>query len=161
MLGFLDQYRDRERDLLADRLAAASARLDSLAGKLATADSSDAGGWTPHEILAHIATVSKFYGVLTYQVGTGKVTEIDVLEVVRLRDPAAEQLAQVPVADLMTQIRQDHQRTLAYLRSASPADLQRTADMGEGFAMSAIDIARMPLVAHLEEHVDQMERELA
>jgi hypothetical protein len=161
MLGFLDQYRDRERDLLVDRLAAASARLESLAGRLETANRSDGEGWTPHEVLAHIATVSKFYGMLTYKVGTGQITEVDLLETARLRDPAAEQLVQVPVADLVTQIRQDHQRTLAYLRSAPAVDMQRTADIGGGVAMSAIDIARMPLVAHLEEHVDHLERELA
>lgn len=161
MLGFVDQYRDRERDLLADRLAAASARLESLAGRLETANRSDGERWTAHEILAHIATLSKFYGMLTYRVGTGQMTEIDLLETIRLRDPAAEQLADVAVADLMAQIRQDHQRTLVYLRSAPAVDLQRAAEMDGGFAMSAIDIARMPLIAHLEDHVDQLERELA
>jgi hypothetical protein len=161
MLGFLEQYRDRERDLLAERLAAASARLEGLAGRLETTGSSEGDEWTAHEVLAHIATVGKFYGILTYKVGTGQIIEMDLLETVRLRDPAMEQLAQVPVADLLAQIRQDHERTLVYLRSASAAELQRAADFGGGLSMSAIDIARFPLVAHLEEHVDHLERELA
>jgi hypothetical protein len=77
-----------------------------------------------------------------------------------MRDPATEQMAQLPVADLLAQVDTDHQRTLAYLGSAPVADLVRSADIGGGVALTAIDIARLPLVAHLEQHLDQLEREL-
>jgi hypothetical protein len=51
----------------------------------------------------------------------------------------------------------DHQRTIAYLRSADAAALQRRAVLDEGFSMSAEEIAQLPLCAHLEIHLDQLE----
>jgi hypothetical protein len=39
-----------------------------------------------------------------------------------------------------------------------PASLRRQARQENGEPMSAIDVARLPLINHLEMHVDQLER---
>ena len=52
----------------------------------------------------------------------------------------------------------DHQRTVAYLRSADTQAMTRRAVLYEGFSMSAAEIAQLPLCAHLEIHLDQLER---
>jgi hypothetical protein len=55
---FLDEMLDHDRQLLADRLEHASARLAELGLRV------KAGGggaeWSQHELLAHIAVLSKF-----------------------------------------------------------------------------------------------------
>lgn len=165
--AFLDEFAEHERRRLADRLEADSARLAELVREnLRDMPSPTMGGsgsgsqWNAHEVLAHIAVLSKFYGVLTYQVGTGKVTTVDLLPQVQARDVAGEQLSSLPPEQLLAMAQRDHQRTVAYLRSASAATLQRRAVLSEGFSMSAAEIAQLPLCAHLEIHLEQLERTL-
>ncbi|MEA2636105.1 MAG: hypothetical protein QOH92_2872 [Chloroflexota bacterium] len=71
MRAFLVEAVDYERRRLADRLEAASARLGQLAPTLTLSrrESEDSEGWSAQELLAHIAVLSKFYGVLTSRVG--------------------------------------------------------------------------------------------
>jgi hypothetical protein len=162
---FLDEFGDHERRRLADRLEADSARLSDLAIESLPNIPSPSGGesgpeWTGHEVLAHIAVLSKFYGVLTYQVGSGKVTTLDLLPQVQDRDVAGAQLSSLPPDQLLAMAQRDHQRTIAYLRSAETAALQRRAVFYEGLSMSAAEIAQLPLCAHLEIHLDQLERTL-
>jgi len=163
--GALDEFRDHERRRLADRLEADSTRLTELVQSLSVR--SPAGGesgqgdeWSAQEVLAHIAVLSKFYGVLTYQVGSGKLTELDLLPQVRNRDVAGEQLSSLPPDQLLAIAQRDHQRTTAYLRSADPEAMQRRVVLADGFSMSAQEIAQLPLCAHLEMHLDQLERTL-
>ena len=68
------------------------------------------------------------------EVDSGKLSEMDLLPQVKDRD--------------------------AYLRSADAEAMQRRAVLYEGFSMSAEEIAAMPLCAHLEIHLDQLERTL-
>lgn len=160
MRAFLDEVIDYERARLADRLEAASARLAELVSRGTSAKRDGQVEWTGHEVLAHIAVLSKFYGVLTYQVGSGKLNEVDLLSQVQYRDVAGDQLSSMSDDVLLAMAQRDHQRTVAYLRSADAAAMQRKATVEEGFVMSASEIAALPLCAHLEIHLDQLERTL-
>ena len=161
--GFLDEQFDHERHRLADRLEADSARLAELVRDSAWNSPSRSGGgsgWGPNEILAHIVVLSKFYGVLTSRVGSGKVSQMELLEAVQGRDPAGEQLSSLPPDQLLGMAQLDHQRTIDYLRGADAAAMQRRAVLFEGFSMSAAEIVQLPLCGHLEIHLDQLERTL-
>src|SRR5260370_40666350 len=85
--GFMAAYRDRERNLLADRLQRVSDRVAELGPKVGAQPGED-GGWNAHETLAHIAVVSKFYGVLAPPLSSGQLTGTNLLEAGHLRDPA-------------------------------------------------------------------------
>lgn len=161
--GFLDEFRDHERRRLADRLEADSTRLADLVRSMTTisrAGSASGDEWSPPEVLAHIAVLSKFYGVLMHQLGSGKLTELDWLPQVRDRDVAGQQLSSLPPDQLLAIAQRDHQRTIAYLRSADADAMQRRVALSDGFSMSAWEIAQLPLCAHLEMHLDQLERTL-
>jgi hypothetical protein len=168
MRAFLDEAVDHERLRLADRLEADSARLAELVGSIPSRSQVpspsgrgiEPGPWSGHEVLAHIAVLSKFYGTVTYRVASGKLSQVELLEAVQSRDPAGEQLSALSVDELLEMTQRDHQRTVAYLRSADSAAMQRRAVLYEGFSMSAAEIAGLPLCAHLEIHLDQLERTL-
>jgi hypothetical protein len=102
-----------------------------------------------------------FYGVLTYQIGSGRLTELGLLENVHLRDVMGSELAKSPPAQLVEMALADQRRTLEYLRSAAPGDLRRECIADGRWRFTAEDMARRPLVAHLELHLDQLERALA
>jgi hypothetical protein len=156
---FMDEMLDHDRQILADRLEKASSRLAELGGRVAMG--SGDGEWSPHELLAHIAVLSKFYGVLVHKISSGQMTEVDLLENVNLRDVVGEQMAQMEPAELLRMSLADQARTLKLLRTAEPASLRRQARQENGDLMSAIDVARLPLINHLEMHVDQLERALS
>lgn len=152
-------------------MEAAGRRLQELAPRLQALDqepadqgaarAADESAWNVPEIVAHLALVSKLYGVLAYRVASGKDASYDLLGIVRLRDVAGEEAARQPMATHLTAIAADHERTLKFLRSASIDDLERDAETGvEGLKMKAADILRMPLVAHLELHLEQLEKAL-
>src|ERR1700704_6608211 len=109
--GFLDEMIDHDRLALADRLQRASERLSEY-GELVTADHSSQGGaWSAHEVLAHIVVLSKFYGVVFHKVSSGKMTELDLLNNVGLRDAIDEQMAQIEPKELIRMALEDHART--------------------------------------------------
>ncbi|MGH7764911.1 MAG: hypothetical protein ACREOM_10925 [Candidatus Dormibacteraceae bacterium] len=156
--GFLDQFLDHDRDLLADRLEKASARLAEM-GPRVTAGRGE-GEWSSHEILAHIAVLSKFYGVLVHKISSGQMSDLNLLDNVNVRDVAGEQMAQLEPADLVRMAMADHQRTITTLRAAEPSALRRAARIEDGTAISAEEVARLPLVSHLELHLEQLEKAL-
>jgi hypothetical protein len=161
MWSFLDEIVDFERRRLADRLDADSARLADLVREMPTRRTGGSGPeWTGHDILAHIVVLSKFYGVLISRIGSGKLSELELLPNVKDRDVAGEQLSSLPPDQLLAFAQRDHQRTIAYLRSANAEAMRRRAVLHSGFSMSAAEIAAMPLCAHLEIHLDQLERTL-
>ena len=155
---FLDGMLGHERDALDGRLEKASTRLASLGPRV----KAGAGGteWSHHELLAHIAVLCKFYGVLVHKISSGQMSEIDLLENVNLRDVVGEQMAQIEPADLLRIALADQARTLKLLRTIEPSSLRRKARMENGEMMSAEEVARLPLINHLEMHLDQLEREL-
>ena len=155
---FLDSMLDHDRNLLADRLEKASARLAELGPRIKAGGGGDE--WSHHEVLAHIAVLSKFYGVLVHKISSGKMSEVDLLENVNLRDVVGEQMAQIEPAELLRMALADQARTLELLRTVEPSSLRRQAKLEDGKMMSAEEVARLPLVNHLEMHVDQLERML-
>ena len=166
---FLDVLLDHDRQALADRLEKASARLAELAPRIKAGPGENDGlalagrspEWSNHEVLAHIAVLSKFYGVLVHKISSGQMTEIDLLENVNLRDVVGEQMAQIEPAELLRMALADQARTLKLLRTVEPVSLRREAKLENGVMMSAVEVARLPLINHLEMHVDQLERSLS
>ena len=157
--SFMDVYLDRERSILADRLQQASDRLSAL-GPRVKAEPGNEDGWNAHEMLAHLAVLSKFYGVLVHRIATGKPLNLNLLEAVHMRDNAGEQMSQLEPAELLRMTVADHERTIKALRSADPNSLRQPADLGDGISMTAEEVARMPLISHLEMHIDELEEML-
>jgi hypothetical protein len=155
---FLDEFLDHDRNLLADRLEKASGRLAELGPRVRAGSGGDE--WSQHELLAHIAVLSKFYGVLVHKISSGQMTEVDLLENVNLRDVFGERMAQLQPAELLAMALADQARTLKLLRTVEPSSLRRKAKLETGEMIGADEIARLPLVNHLELHVDQLERSL-
>jgi hypothetical protein len=155
---FLDELVDHDRKLVADRLEAASARLAAMAPRI-KAGGGD-GAWSAHEILAHIAVLSKFYGVLVHKIASGQLPELNLLQNVNLRDVAGQQMAELEPAELLRLITADHDRTLKTLRNVEPSALRRASRLEDGSTMTAMDVARLPLLSHLELHLDQLEQAL-
>jgi hypothetical protein len=155
---FLDEMVDHDRNVLADRLEIASARLAELGPRVPAGHGESE--WSQHELLAHIAVLSKFYGVLLHKISSGQMTDFDLLENVNLRDVVGEQMAQIEPAELLRMALADQARTLKLLRAVEPSSLRRRATQENGETMSAEEIARLPLINHLEMHVDQLERGL-
>jgi hypothetical protein len=159
--AFLTEARGRDRLALAERLEAASARLATLVAQIGAARAAPRSGWSAHEILAHIAGLSKYYGVVAYRVASGKTAQVDLLANVRERDRVTQELVAQSSAELLAAIQADHRRTLDWLRSAELGALGRRADLGGGRTLSAEEILRLGLCAHLEIHLDQLEQPLA
>jgi hypothetical protein len=157
---FLDDLVERERDLLVERLERVSARVGELAPRVPDEPASGSEAWNAREVLAHIAVLSKFYGVVGYRIGSGEMSELDLRGNVSQRDVQGERLAQLPPSQLLAMAQADHDRTLDWLRGATSAQLRRRCDMGEGMSMTAEDVLRLALCAHLEQHVEQLERAL-
>ncbi|HET7420376.1 MAG TPA: DinB family protein [Candidatus Dormibacteraeota bacterium] len=155
--AFMSSYRDRERDLLAGRLQKVSDRLAELGPRVQAQTGDEDTGWNAHEILAHIAVVSKFYGVLVHRIAAGKMDDMNLLEAVNLRDAAGQQMSQLPPAQLVEMALADQRRTIQALRDTDSASLQRSARVDEATSMTAEEVARLPLVSHLEMHIEQLE----
>jgi len=158
--AFMSTYRDRERHLLADRLQRISDRLAEI-GPQVSSRQSDEAEWNAHEVLAHLAVVSKFYGVLVHRIASGKLTDMNLLEAVNLRDAAGKQMSELDPAELLRMTLADHQRTINTLRTVDPASLQNSARVDDGTTMTAEEVARLPLITHMEMHVEQLEKLLA
>jgi hypothetical protein len=155
--SFMDTYLDRERDILAERLQQASDRLAALAPKV-KAQAGEQDAWSAHELLAHIAVLSKFYGVLVHRISSGQMPNMDLLEAVHLRDTAGHQMSQLEPPDLLRMTVADHERTIKTLRTTEARDLRRSAELGDGITMTAEEVARLPLISHLELHIAELER---
>src|SRR5260370_24145471 len=137
---------------MSNRLAELGARVQATPGE----DSE----WNAHEILAHRAAVSKFYGVLVHRVASGQMSELTLLEAVNLRDPAGKQMAELEPAELVKMTLADHARTIKTLRGSDPDSLRKTVRVDDGTTMTAEEIARLPLITHLEMHLEQLEQML-
>jgi hypothetical protein len=158
---FMSSYRDRERHILADRLQRVSERVADLGPRVKRQIDDTESEWNAHETLAHIAVVSKFYGVLVHRIAGGKLDEMNLLDAVNLRDSAGRQMAELEPDDLVRQAVSDQQRTIKTLREVDPSSLDRSARIDDGTSMTAEQVARMPLISHLEMHVEQLEEMLS
>jgi len=88
------------------------------------------------------------------------MTRLDLLHNVNLRDVLGEKLSQIEPAELLRMALADQERTLKLLRAADASSMRRTATQENGEPISAEEVARLPLVNHLEMHLDQLERAL-
>src|SRR2546421_6483431 len=134
--AFMSTYRDRERNILADRLQRISDRLAEIAPRVAAQQSDDAE-WNAHEVLAHLAVVSKFYGVLVHRIASGKLPDMNLLEAVNLRDAAGKQMSEMDPPQLPPLTLAHHPRTINTLRTADAASLQNSARLDERKTMTA------------------------
>jgi len=159
--AFMTSYRDRERHLLADRLRRVSERVAELGPRVKRHVDDTESEWNAHEILAHIAVVSKFYGVLVHRIASGKLDGMNLLDAVNMRDSAGRQMAELEPDELVRQAVADHQRTIKTLREVDPSSLEKSAQIDDGTSMTAEQVARMPLITHLEMHVEQLEKMLS
>lgn len=159
--GFLDEMIDHDRLALADRLQRASDRLAEYALLVTAGHGQGGDGWSAHEVLAHIVVLSKFYGVIFHKVSSGKMTELDLLNNVGLRDAMDEQMAQIEPGELIRMALEDHARTIKGLRAADATSMRRVVKVDRGETMTAEEVARLPLISHLELHIDQLIRALA
>ena len=156
--SFYDELFDHERFALADRLENASERLARIGPRIKAGRGE--GAWSDHEVLAHIAGLSKFYGVVIHRISSGQMTEVDLLAGTNLRDTTIERMAEIEPSELLRTTLVDHARTVTLLRTVEAASLRREAKDASGGSVSADFLARYPLINHLEEHVDQLERSL-
>ena len=159
--SFLDEMIDRDRVALADRLQRASDRLAEYGPLVSKGHGKQGGAWSAHEVLAHIVVLSKFYGVIFHKVSSGKITELDLLNNVGLRDAMDEQMAELEPQELLRMALEDHTRTIKGLRAADVASMQRVVTVDGAEPMTAEQIARLTLISHLELHIDQLARALA
>src|SRR5256885_1005707 len=157
--GFLDEMQNHDRHILADRLERASRRLAEIGARV-KAGRGDGKEWSDHEVLAHIATLSKYYGVLVHRVAGGQIAELNLLDSVHARDAAIDQAAELPPSDLVRMALTDHERTIKTLRAADPTALRRPIRIDGETTLTAEELARLPLINHLEMHIEQLERSL-
>ena len=157
--SFYDDLFDHERLVLADRLEKVSARLALVGPRIQAGRGQNA--WSDHEVLAHIAGLSKFYGVIIHRISSGKMTEVDLLAGTNLRDVTIEQMVEMDPSELLRMTLADHARTVQTLRTVDASSLRREANESGGGTVTAEFLARYPLINHLEQHVDQLERSLS
>src|SRR5256714_2111669 len=143
--GFMETYLDRDRQILAERLERLSDRVDELGPQIQQQGGGD-GEWSAHEILAHLAVVSKFYGVLVHRIAAGKLEDLNLLEAVNMRDAAGKQMAELAPAELVRMTPADHERTIKTLRTTSTSSPRRAARAHDGTTMTAQEGARPPPV---------------
>ena len=157
---FLEEILVWDVKATAERLRTAGVRLRQLAQQIPDDSPESSDGWNAKEVLAHIAVLSRAYGIFGYMVAKGRLTELKLEEVITQRDTLGAEFAARPVVEILAEIDRQHQRTLKFLAEATPEELLRTVKVEHG-EVSAEYLVRMPLVAHLEQHVDQMEKALA
>lgn len=155
---FFDEIFEWDMHHTADRLRRASARVQELAARVPETPRADAA-WNAKEVLAHIAVLSRAYGAFSYMIAAGRVTEVTMGEVINQRDVEGDKYMAMPASEIAAEAVRQHQRTLKFLETATPEQLRRECRV-EGGSMTAEYVVRLPLVAHLEEHVEQMEQAL-
>jgi hypothetical protein len=144
----------------ADRLRHANARVHQLAERIPDGAPTDAAEWNAKEVLAHIAVLSRAYGVFAYMVAKGRLTELPLEGVIMQRDVVGAEMAAMPVAEIVAELDRQNQRTLEFLAAATPEELRRTLKVEHG-EVTADYLIRLPLVSHFEQHLDQLEAALA
>jgi hypothetical protein len=157
---FLEEILVWDVKATAGRLRTANARVHELARSVQDEVVESSQGWNAKEVLAHIAVLSRAYGIFSYMVAKGRLTELKLEEVITQRDSLGAEFAARPVVEILAEIDRQHQRTLKFLGEATPEELRRSVRVEHG-EITAEHLVRVPLVAHLEQHVAQLEAALA
>lgn len=153
---FFDQLLERDMKETADRLRAASRRMEDLAARIPDTRTDDES-WTAKEVLAHVFVLSRAYGAFAYMVAKGKVGELNIGDIISQRDVVGDEAAGWSVPEIVAQAKKQHERTLKFMESASTDDYKRSVQTEQG-AIYVESLLRRPLVVHLEDHLDQIER---
>jgi hypothetical protein len=157
---FLDEILVWDLKATGQRLRSAGVRLHELAKDIPDEVVESSQGWNAKEVLAHIAVLSRAYGVFGYMVAKGRLTELQLGDVISQRDTLGAEFAARPVAEILAEIDMQHARTLKFLAEASPEEMRRSVRVEHG-DITAEHLVRVPLVAHLEQHLAQLEEALA
>ena len=155
---FFDEIFEWEVKNTRERLRVASERMNQLAARVPEAPRGG-GDWNAKEILAHIAVLSKAYGVFSYFIATGRLTDLALGDVINQRDAEGDKYMAMTCAEIAAEATAQHERTLKFLDGASLEDLRRECRVERG-TITAEYVVRLPLVAHLEQHVEQLEKAL-
>ncbi|MEA2645216.1 MAG: hypothetical protein QOE92_299 [Chloroflexota bacterium] len=153
---FFDQLLEIDMRQTAARLEAASDRMQELAARIPDTRSGDAE-WNAKEVLAHVAVLSRAYGVFAYMIANGRLREMDLGAIISQRDAYGEELAARPIPEIVAEAVKQHQRTLKFMASATTEQFKTRAKTEHG-DIPVDHILRLPLVVHLEDHLDQIER---
>ncbi|HEV1996694.1 MAG TPA: DinB family protein [Candidatus Dormibacteraeota bacterium] len=156
---FFDEIFEWDVRHTRERLRAASARMNQLVAGIPETPRG-AGEWNAKEVLAHIAVLSKAYGVFGYFIASGRLTDLALGDVINQRDAEGDKYMAMTCAEIAAEATTQHARTLKFLDNASTEDLRRECTV-EGGTITAEYVVRLPLVAHLEQHVVQLEQALA
>ncbi|MFN2463386.1 MAG: DinB family protein [Candidatus Dormibacteria bacterium] len=156
---FMGELAVAESRNLAARLRRASERMNELAARVPDEPRGD-GEWNAKEILAHVVVLSHAYGIFSYMIATGRLPELNLGDVISQRDAEGDKYMAMTAAECAAEATKQHQRTLKFLESATPEQLQRQCRVEDG-VVTAESIIRLPLVVHLEEHLAEMEKALA
>jgi hypothetical protein len=153
--GFFMEMLDVERHALVRRLKAAGAQLAAMGPALDAAAAGAGDEWGPREVLAHIAVASQGWGVIAYRVATGKLEEISAEAIAQQRDPLGVVMLERSPAEMVAATLASHAKTLAYLEQAPMSDLTREFRWEFG-TQPAQYLFRLPVVSHIEAHVEQL-----
>ncbi|MGB2939079.1 MAG: DinB family protein [Candidatus Dormiibacterota bacterium] len=153
---FFNQLAELDMGQTAERLEAASRRMEELAARIPD-QRGDGEAWNAKEVLAHVAVLSRAYGVFAYMVAHGRIGDLNLGDVISQRDKVGEEMAQLPVPEILAEAKKQHDRTLKFLRSATIEQWQTTCKTEFG-DLRVEGLIRLPLVVHLEDHLDQIER---
>jgi hypothetical protein len=155
---FFDELIAEDARATAARLRAASARMRELAALVPDVTSQEAA-WNAKEILAHMAVLSRAYGVFAAMIAKGRLPELKLADVITQRDAFGEAMAQRSIPEIVEEAAGQHQRTLAFLETATPAMLEAECRTEHG-VVTPERLIRLPLVAHMEQHLRQLEEAL-
>jgi hypothetical protein len=155
---FLDEMFEIESRNTAGRLRRASQRMNELARRVPDEPRGE-GDWNAKEVLAHIAVLSRAYGVFSYLIATGRLTELNFGDVISQRDVEGDRYMAMSVAEIAADATSQHQRTLKFLETATTEQMLRECSVENG-TITADYVVRLPLVVHLEAHVADLEKAL-
>ena len=149
---------------VVERLEASLGRLGELVtfmGVLPPPEQTDqtARDWTPREVLAHIVLFSQVLGWGMWAIGSGEEDEISLMSFLILRDVSGAQFARVPADELLAIARTELTSSIEFLCMADAGQMGRVGKAGP-FELTAAEIGELLLCAHLELHVEQLERSL-
>lgn len=95
---------------------------------------------------------------MVHRVAGGKLLNMDLLQAVNMRDAAGREMSERDPDEILRMTLADHERTIKALRTADPESLRRSARVSDDLTMTAEEIARLPLISHLEMHIDELEK---
>jgi len=152
--AIVSDYFGHEKEKLVDRLKKIADDVDELTASITSQGGSPAE-WSPVETLAHMVTSSQYFGWLAHQVAVKKGDSGDIFEMLKMRDAVTSQAADQPADVLSKQLRDNLERTSAFVEKVSVDDLRTKFDY-VGRELTVEDLIRIPLCAHLESHIDQI-----